>query len=181
MARATFVNKARKDIPEAGIKAGESYYWWKFRFGGKHYSKTAPKRSQLTQSAFYSQVYDIEDDIAGAAADDSLRDIVEDVVSRLNDLADECEGNLQNMPEQLQSSPTGEMLQERADALRSAAEEFEAIDLSDWDEDFDEPEREEDETDDEFNERVEEARQEAEMEHWQGLLDEVQSVSIDAP
>ncbi len=52
MARAHFVKKARKDNPAAGIKAGDSYYWWKFRRGGKHYSKTAPRPSQLTQSEY---------------------------------------------------------------------------------------------------------------------------------
>lgn len=72
MARATFVKKARKDIPGTDIKAGESYYWWKFRFGGKHYSKTPPRRSQLTQSDFLGQLYAIEDEIQGLVADDTL-------------------------------------------------------------------------------------------------------------
>jgi len=51
------VKAARKDYPECGIKKGDTYYWWKFRFGGKHESKTYPKQSQLTQSEFLSQVY----------------------------------------------------------------------------------------------------------------------------
>ena len=33
MARAIFVKKARKNIPGTSIKTGDSYYWWKFRFG----------------------------------------------------------------------------------------------------------------------------------------------------
>jgi hypothetical protein len=53
MARAHFVKKARKAIPGTDIKKGDSYYWWKFRFGGKRTSKTAPKASQLTQSEFW--------------------------------------------------------------------------------------------------------------------------------
>jgi hypothetical protein len=38
------------------------------------------------------------------------------------------------MPEQLQSAPTGELLQERIDMLDSAITDIEGIDLSDWDE-----------------------------------------------
>ena len=38
MPRVHHVKSARKDNPVA--KKGESYYWWKFRYGGKRYSKT---------------------------------------------------------------------------------------------------------------------------------------------
>ncbi len=51
MPRVTHVKKARKDNPVC--KAGESYYWWKFRYGGKRYSLTRPRPSQLTQSAYF--------------------------------------------------------------------------------------------------------------------------------
>jgi predicted DNA-binding protein (UPF0251 family) len=126
-------------------------------------------------------VYDIEDRIEEATADDSLQGLVEEVVQELGDLADECESNRENMPEGLQGGPTGELLQERADALRSAVDEFEALDLSDYnDADFEEPEREEGESDEDFKARVAEARDEAETEYWQEKLDEVQSVSIGA-
>jgi len=54
MARANFVKKARKD--NSVVKKGESYYWWKFAYGSKQYSKEAPSRSQLTQSGFKMQV-----------------------------------------------------------------------------------------------------------------------------
>jgi len=59
MARAHHVKKARKDNPVA--KAGESYYWWKFRFGDRHYSKTEPKASQLTQSPYLSVIYSCQE------------------------------------------------------------------------------------------------------------------------
>lgn len=61
MARAHFVKKARKDNP--AVKAGESYYWWKFRRGPKRYSKERPRPSQLTQSEFYGQVYGLQEDM----------------------------------------------------------------------------------------------------------------------
>jgi len=64
MARANFVKAAAKDYPEQGIKKGDSYYWWKFRHGGKRYSKTMPKQSQLTQSEFLSGVWSVEETLA---------------------------------------------------------------------------------------------------------------------
>lgn len=159
MARATFVKKARKNVVGTDIKAGDSYYWWKFRFGGKRYSKTPPRRSQLTQSAFYSTLYDIEDYITELKADDGLEDAVSDIAQQLRDLAEECQSSRENMPESLQESDTGNMLQERSEALEAAADELEGLTFNP--EDKDEGESEED--------------------YWQGKLDEVQSVSIDAP
>ncbi len=184
MARATFVKKARKDIPSAGIKAGESYYWWKFRFGGKYFSKTAPRRSQLTQSEFYSQVYEIEDEIAGATADESLKDFVEDIASRLREIGEDCQSKRDNMPESLQDSDTGSLLEERAQAMETAADEFESIDFDDApDEDPDENPDEEtaDEGDHGDAEIVVTAHQDKVDEYWQGKLEEVQAISIDAP
>lgn len=182
MARATFVKKARRDVPDTDIKAGDSYYWWKFRRGGKHFSKTPPKRSQLTQSTFYATVFEIEDTIAEATADDGLPDVRDDVASQLRELASECESNRSNMPESLQDSETGQLLEERAQAMESAADEFEALDMPEFDPgDVDEPEREEGESDEDFESRKSEAAEEAEEQHWQGLLEELQGVNIEAP
>lgn len=181
MARANFVAKARKDIPGTDIKKGDSYYWWKFRHGGKHYSKTRPRPSQLTQSDFYSQVYGMQEEIEDVEANDGLPDFVEDIASRLEDLASECEDKVQNMPEGLQQGSTAELLTERAEACRNAAEEFRALDLSEWDENFDEPEREDDDTDETYEAKLEAAREEAEQAWWDEKLDAVREVSIDAP
>lgn len=183
MARATFVKKARKDVPGTDIKAGDSYYWWKFRYGPKRYSKTPPRRSQLTQSAFYSALYDLQDDvIAGAEAADSLTGTRDDVVSALEEMRDEAQDKLDNMPEALRdSSSSGEMLRERIDALESAIDEYGSLDLDDDPEaDFDEEaiERLDTETEDEYHARVEEAKQEHIDNFWQGKLDEFQNVEI---
>ena len=43
MPRVNYVKKARKNNP--AVKRGESYFWWKFRYGGKQYSKTRPRQS----------------------------------------------------------------------------------------------------------------------------------------
>ena len=142
MARAHFVKKARKDNPV--VKAGESYWWWQFLHGSKQYSATRPKPSQLTQGR-WGEVYAVEEDfqveIAGAGSTDDLQSAVESAGERLNEIADEFEEGLQNMPEQLQEGDTGQRIQERVDALREAADLFEQYE-------FLEPEDVKDECDD---------------------------------
>ena len=133
MPRVTFVKKARKDNP--AVKAGESYYWWKFRYGGKRYSKTRPRPSQLTQSHYYGTVRSLVERIEDESPTDyddfvSLRDEVRD---ELEELGQECQSSLDNMPSSLQYGSSGEMLQERVDACENATMEIESIDEFDAD------------------------------------------------
>lgn len=124
MPRVQTVKKARKDYPEYGIKKGETYYWWKFNFGPTMKSKTYPKPSQLTQSPFLQQLYDIQDRVNGLEDPDDLESIISDIES----LKEECEENLSNMPEQLQeNSDAGQTLQERIDALDEWISELQNI------------------------------------------------------
>lgn len=154
MPKVNFVKKARKNYKEAGIKKGESYYWWKFRFGGKYMQKTAPRRSQLTQSDFLSAIYDIEDRISEISTLEEAQTERDEIVSELRDLASEQEDKLSNMPENLQSSPTAELLQNRADECNSFADELESVDL---DIEEDEDIKDEEERRDNFNERADDA------------------------
>ena len=135
MPRVHKVNSARKDYPNHGIKKGDTYYWWKFRFGGKRVSLYYPKRSQLTQSAFLGTIYDIEDDLAAANSESDLQSLVESCISDLEELRDEQEEKRDNMPEQLQDSPTGELLQERYDALDDMITELEGLSFDELDDD----------------------------------------------
>lgn len=144
MARAHFVAKAAKDNPVA--KKGESYWWWKHMVGGrggpKCYSKTKPRPSQLTQSEFGSRWLEIVErleDLDPSSEDmASLGNTRDELVSVLNDLADETEGKLDNLPDGLRDGPTGELLQARADAAREWADNLEQVDL-DGEPDGDEP------------------------------------------
>jgi len=165
MTRAIFVLKAQKDYPEHDIKKGDSYYWWKFRFGGKHYSKTPPKPSQLTQSGFKQSLYDIEERIQGVTVDDDLEAFIEDMKGELESLRDECQSSLDNMPEHLQeSSSSGEMLTNRVESLDSMIDEFGSIDATDTDVDEDdikettkeENPQNEGESDEDYSARIEE-------------------------
>lgn len=126
MATVTFVKKARRAVPSAGIAVGDSYYWWAFRYGGKHYSKTKPHRSQLTQSEFLSTIYDIEDEILAASEIDEGDAL--DFVSRMNDLLSETQNNFDNMKEGLQNSDVGAMMEQQIAGLEQWIAEIEGID-----------------------------------------------------
>lgn len=131
MPRVTHVKKARKDNPVA--KKGESYYWWKFRYGGKHFSLTYPKSSQLTQSPYLSVIYDCQDQwgeltdptsIEVAEWDRSyvvtwlgeIANTMESVEENLRELVDQYEESASNMEEYFSGS-------ERIDNLRDCSNE----------------------------------------------------------
>jgi len=134
MASVHFVKKARKANKEAGIKKGESYYWWSFKFGGKRYSKTLPRASQLTQSDFLSQAYSLSEQLEDITVDmdiDEIRSQVEDVVEQIRSLGEEQAEKYDNMPEGLQSGSTGELLQGRVDECEDWASNLESVDFGD--------------------------------------------------
>jgi hypothetical protein len=134
MTRAHFVKKAQKDYPEFGIKKGDSYWHWAFAFGPKYKSKTQPTRSQLTRSSFLSTLYSIEDGISNAfkecTTSDDLESSMEQLISDIEELKDETQNSLDNMPSQLQDADSGQLLQERIEALESWISDLQSIDLS---------------------------------------------------
>ena len=158
MARLHTVKKARKDYPEDGIKKGDTYYWWQFRFGPKMRSKTYPKRSQLTQSDFYIWLYDLEDSIDALVPDKTLEDEVANIISEIDDMRDELQSRLDVIPEQLQDSGSGEILQERIDALDEWSSGLQSIDF-----------------DVDTNEDDNEEGIDAEEQKYEDLLDDVKS------
>jgi len=136
MARVHFVKKARKDNP--AVKAGQSYYWWKHRYGSKQYSATYPKASQTTSSPFLSEVYAIQEELAVIADPKDL----EGLLDRISESRDQCEDSLYNMPDHLQdSSESGQLLQARIDSLDSWYSELDGID-TEIDEELSEEDRE---------------------------------------
>lgn len=168
MPRVTFVKKARKAHPAGGIKKGESYYWWAFMQGGrggpKHYSKTPPKASQLTQSEFLGAFYDIEEEIGALSADSGLGDATAEIAQRLHELADEQESKKSNMPDGLQEGDTGQMLEQRTERCNEIADELEGLTF-DYDGDKEDKEDAED-------------ADETEDDYWQRKLEEVQGVDL---
>ena len=149
MPKVHFVKKARKDNPVC--KAGESYYWWKFRYGGKRYSLTRPRASQLTQSEYLGQIYEMEEEVSDSTPEDrdELESIRDDMSSRLQDLGSEQSEKRYNMPDALQDSDSGMLLEEREQACEAAADALDSLDL-DFEpetqrEDFEDPDDEEQE------------------------------------
>jgi predicted RNase H-like nuclease (RuvC/YqgF family) len=128
MARVTHVKKARKDIPGTDIKAGEPYYWWKFKNSTKRCSKTRPKPSQLTQSAFKSTVLEWMERLTPDF--DDLESELDQLKSDVEDLKATTEESLENMPDGLKEGDTGQLLQERIDTLEAAHDELDSIDIT---------------------------------------------------
>jgi len=126
MPKLNFVKSARKDNPVC-LK-GESYYWWKFAFGAKQYAATRPPRSRLTQSEFFNTLWGLEDGFVPASTAEELASQIEQFVSELEELRDAQEEKLGNMPESLQESSTGELLQERYDGIDEWLQEIESLD-----------------------------------------------------
>ena len=126
MPRVTLVKKARKD--NSVCKAGESYYWWKFRYGGKHLSRTYPTRSQLTQSNFYATLWDAEDNLSTPDDVNDIQRFVDDLNGLAEDirgLGEECQSSYDNMPEGLQEGDTGQLLETRVEECERLASEIE--------------------------------------------------------
>lgn len=182
-------HKARNDIYQKGIKVesaktksgfkrdrsvpadkddrllvpkGATYYTWTLGYHGTpQISLTYPNKRQLTQSGHQLRLYDFEDAIEAieASSPEDLQSAVESIISDLEDYKSELESNLESVPEQLQESHVNN---ERIEALETAIEEFEGIDLDDF----------------EFNEDAEESEEE-QMENWvQEKIGELQGISL---
>lgn len=178
MARVHYVKKARKARPDIGVKVGDPYYWWKTRTTvGKsyvsqmHYSKDKPKPSQLTRSEYMGQLMDLE----AQGFDRGSRD---DAVASFNSMAEEVRAlgeeqadKLSNMPDGLQQSETGELLQARADKCEEIASALEdaANELENWTPD----EVEADEDGDQDDSEAEKADAEADDEGWLEAADDL--------
>jgi len=182
MTRVHFVKKSRKDYPDFGIKKGDSYYWWSFKFGPTLKSKIQPKLSQLTQSEFLGSIYDISDRIESLSTYDDLESEVSEIISELETLRDDCEEKRSNMPEQLQDSGSGEILQNRVDSVQEMIDELEGIN-TEIEEPTDEEvkddigEKEQDETKERYEERLEERREEMSDDRKEEILTEIQNIS----
>lgn len=148
MPKVNFVKSARVAKPEAGIKVGDSYYWWGVMVGNRgvrRYSKTKPTRSMLTQSEFLSTIYDLEDgqDWRSADSPEALQSMRDELVENLRQLGEEQSDKQSNLPDNLQYSSTGELLTSRADACDNIADEFDNVVLDDYDNELEDHELDE--------------------------------------
>lgn len=128
MPTVTHVKRAQKD--NAVCKKGESYYHWSFRYGGKHMSLTYPRASQLTGSAFLSEMYSINEEFGDMVEEDyetteDMQDVLNDFVSRVEEQRDNSDESFNNMPEGLQEGETGQLLEARVEYCEEMVSEIE--------------------------------------------------------
>ena len=135
MTTAHFVKKCRKTIRGTGIKKGDSYWWWKFRYGDKHVSKTQPRPSQLTGSEFLGTVYSIEEGLADVDVSDreEVASVIETAKEELAQLRDETDEKFNNMPDSLQQGDTGQLLEQRVQDVDTMIDELDNIDPTEED------------------------------------------------
>lgn len=119
---------------------GETYYTWSFRYGGEYRSRTYPKQSQLTQSSYLSQVYALQEDVEETVCPDTcdeLQCLIDDWVTYLEGVRDECQESFDNMPEGLQQGDTGQLLEARITTCDEVISNLQNVDTS-YDEDSEE-------------------------------------------
>ena len=75
---------------------------------------------------FLSTYYNIQEQIEdfNASEPEEVEEFVQDIISQLEELRDQCQDSLDNMPESLQESDTGQLLQERIDECESLISDF---------------------------------------------------------
>ena len=129
--------KARKDYKCSNcnnpIEKGDNYY----SFSNSRFSplkprclNCRPKQSEMTQSDFLSRVYSIQESIENLATDSDFESEIESFKGELEELQSECEDKQSNMPDNLQSSPVGQMLENRASSIGEMIDELDSIELT---------------------------------------------------
>jgi hypothetical protein len=134
VARVTTVRKARKAQPtnclrcNKKIEVGQGYRWLALRIANGsitrrlHVTCGSFKRSETTLSDKLGRVWDAQDDLGTAISQWGDEDDIEDLRSALEtaaetaqEVGDEYEESLGNMPDGLQQGDTGQQIQEKAD------------------------------------------------------------------
>ena len=135
MPKVHHVKKARKDNPV--VKKGESYYWWKFAYSPKRYSKTYPRASQLTQSDKLSRYSEAQETGGDIDTQEHVLDIVivlEEVAGSVREIGEEYHESADNIREYFAESETADECEEKcymcegtADSIEEAIVSLEAL------------------------------------------------------
>ena len=118
--------KARKDYPADSITAGQMYYFAQIKTGPRSSrtirSLSKPRPSELTASEFRSRWLTIAEslDLDYNCTEDLTSENIREKAEELGTLGEETTERKENMPENLQESPTGELLEARAAACEEA-------------------------------------------------------------
>jgi len=134
MAKIQTVSKCRKEqrCGKCGktIEVGSPYVYAEPAFRAKIVRCTTCglKPYETSSSEFIQTIGALQDKWQEEYTGDTA---AEDIASTLEELRDQAQDSLDNMPEQLQYSESGELLQERIDSLEDAISELEGIDIDD--------------------------------------------------
>ncbi len=123
MPRVHRVKKARKDNP--AVKKGEPYYWWKFRYAGKRYSKTHPRASQLTQSDKLSRYYEAQETVDDLNAEGDVAEIIDtlaEVSETVGEIGEEYQQSADNIRDYFEYSEVADQCEENVSACESTVE-----------------------------------------------------------
>lgn len=131
--------KARQDYPAQNIAKGDMYYVWAIRMqrgGITRRSKTAPRQSQLTLSEYKMAAHLLNEQIEDYQRPKNISDLREfrdELKDEADSLRDMQQEKMDNLPEGLQQSQTGEAIQERIDAVEAFIDELDELELEDDD------------------------------------------------
>ena len=120
--------KARKDYPDQGIKKGDMYYYTKIKTGPRSSrvirSLTPIRQSQMTTSAFKSGWYGAQE--SWGEGKHSI-ELLQSIAESIREIGQEAQDGHDNMPDALQESDTGQMLQDRADKCEEVADALDEL------------------------------------------------------
>lgn len=116
----------------ATIQKGKTYYRIEERFRAPRFrcKNCRPERSELTNSEFYSWLYDLQDHLE-ERFDLSTPDGKDDLISEVSSMRDEMETRRDSMPEQLQEVGSGEILSSRIEALETCESDLDNVEFPD--------------------------------------------------
>ena len=143
---------------------GETYYWYKKRYGGRIEKREYPKPSELTSSEFLTSVYEIGETIPDFGSFQEIESWIEETKETLETVLEETDEKLNNLPEQLQYAPVGELLQNRVDSVQEWIDGLDTIEL--------EPEQSEQDWKEEYREDYNDENGEIDEEDLQELWEE---------
>jgi methyl-accepting chemotaxis protein len=143
MPKVHHVKKARKDNPV--VKKGESYYWWKFAYSPKRYSKIYPRASQLTQSDKLSRYYEAQETVDDLNVLAHVLDIaieLQEVADSVREIGEEYQESADNIRDYFTESETADECEEKSYQCDGTVDSIEEViaTLEDLDPDATDPE-----------------------------------------
>lgn len=131
--RVTKVKKARRSPGNCSrcgtvIAVGDPYLWFKFRRGPKriHCVMHYPKASELTTSDKLARLYAAQEELEAAIGRDAILEALDAAIMTAEEVGQEYEDSLRNMPDSLQGGTTGQEIQDKIDACEAWRSELES-------------------------------------------------------